>query len=124
MSSDADDHVSSFTVLPMAQTHRVLTTGSAASFLDFRSRLSWIRLSLESEIVTLCDFRSWHTDWVASTSYTGRWVVEFGESTHPGAPVYPESGCGPEPFNIKTEEFVERWEVVYAALNRGKRVIL
>ncbi|KAJ7906450.1 hypothetical protein B0H13DRAFT_1880606 [Mycena leptocephala] len=48
-------------------------------------------------------------------TYTGRWIVEFGESTQPYAPVDPESGCGPEPFNMKTVEFVRTWEVVEAA---------
>ncbi|KAJ7453755.1 hypothetical protein FB451DRAFT_1280731 [Mycena latifolia] len=48
-------------------------------------------------------------------TYTGRWIVEFGESTQPDAPVDPDSGCGPEPFNITTVEFVRTWEVVEAA---------
>ncbi|KAJ7333937.1 hypothetical protein DFH08DRAFT_879805 [Mycena albidolilacea] len=48
-------------------------------------------------------------------TYTGRWIVEFGESTQPDAPVDPNSGCGPEPFNITTVEFVRTWEVVEAA---------
>ncbi|KAJ7111043.1 hypothetical protein C8R44DRAFT_799845 [Mycena epipterygia] len=48
-------------------------------------------------------------------TYTGRWIVEFGESTQPYAPVDPNSGCGPEPFNIKTVEFVRKWKVVEAA---------
>ncbi|KAJ7440992.1 hypothetical protein FB451DRAFT_1299465, partial [Mycena latifolia] len=38
-------------------------------------------------------------------TYTGRWIVEFGESTQPDAP----------PFNITTVEFVRTWEVVEAA---------
>ncbi|KAF8162186.1 hypothetical protein K438DRAFT_1858943 [Mycena galopus ATCC 62051] len=46
---------------------------------------------------------------------TGRWVVEFGQSTQPDAPVDPTSGCGPEPFNSTTVEFVRTWEVVPAA---------
>jgi hypothetical protein len=29
--------------------------------------------------------------------------------------VDPESGCGPEPFDMKTVEFVRTWEVVEAA---------
>ncbi|KAJ7915231.1 hypothetical protein B0H13DRAFT_1872324 [Mycena leptocephala] len=37
-------------------------------------------------------------------TYTGRWIVEFGESTQPYAPVDPESGCGPEPFNMTTRD--------------------
>ncbi|KAJ7028220.1 hypothetical protein C8F04DRAFT_1291378 [Mycena alexandri] len=48
-------------------------------------------------------------------TYTGRWLVEFGESIQPYAPVDPDSGCGPEPFNNKTVEFVRTWEVVEAA---------
>ncbi|KAJ7930931.1 hypothetical protein B0H13DRAFT_2309238 [Mycena leptocephala] len=48
-------------------------------------------------------------------TYTGRWIVKFGESTQPDAPVDPGSGCGPEPFNITTVEFVRTWEVVEAA---------
>ncbi|KAJ7237043.1 hypothetical protein B0H12DRAFT_1238355 [Mycena haematopus] len=47
-------------------------------------------------------------------TYTGRWLVEFGESTQPDAPVNPNSGCGPEPFNSTTVEFVRTWEVVAA----------
>ncbi|KAJ6555405.1 hypothetical protein DFH09DRAFT_1165315 [Mycena vulgaris] len=48
-------------------------------------------------------------------TYTGRWIVEFGQSTQPDAPIDPNSGCGPEPFNITTVEFVRTWEVVEAA---------
>ncbi|KAJ6540719.1 hypothetical protein B0H19DRAFT_1078120 [Mycena capillaripes] len=48
-------------------------------------------------------------------TYTGRWIVEFGESTQPYAPIDPDSGCGPEPFNSKTVEFMRTWEVVEAA---------
>ncbi|KAJ7246957.1 hypothetical protein C8J57DRAFT_1724631 [Mycena rebaudengoi] len=48
-------------------------------------------------------------------TYTGRWIVEFGQSTQPDAPVDPDSGCGPKPFNITTVEFVRTWEVVAAA---------
>ncbi|KAJ7458211.1 hypothetical protein FB451DRAFT_1273928 [Mycena latifolia] len=47
-------------------------------------------------------------------TYTGRWTVEFGQSTHPYAPVDPDTGCGPEPFNSRTVEFVKTWEVVEA----------
>ncbi|KAJ6557548.1 hypothetical protein B0H19DRAFT_1376266 [Mycena capillaripes] len=47
-------------------------------------------------------------------TYSGRWVVQFGQSTQPYAPVDPETGCGPEPFDIKTVEFVKTWEVVEA----------
>ncbi|KAJ7237046.1 hypothetical protein B0H12DRAFT_1238358 [Mycena haematopus] len=47
-------------------------------------------------------------------TYQGRWIVEYGESTRPHAPVDPMSGCGPEPFDSKTVEFVRTWEVVAA----------
>ncbi|KAF7342592.1 Protein disulfide isomerase [Mycena sanguinolenta] len=47
-------------------------------------------------------------------TYTGRWVIEYGQSTRPDAPVGPESGCGPLPFNMTTTEFVRTWEVVAA----------
>ncbi|KAJ7460018.1 hypothetical protein B0H11DRAFT_2058530 [Mycena galericulata] len=48
-------------------------------------------------------------------TYTGRWIVEFGQSTQPDAPVNPATGCGPVPFNVTTVEFVRTWEVVAAA---------
>ncbi|KAJ7747923.1 hypothetical protein DFH07DRAFT_830574 [Mycena maculata] len=48
-------------------------------------------------------------------TYTGRWIVAFGQSTQPDAPVDPATGCGPVPFNITTVEFVRTWEVVAAA---------
>ncbi|KAJ6529806.1 hypothetical protein B0H19DRAFT_1082914 [Mycena capillaripes] len=50
-----------------------------------------------------------------SLSYTGRWVVDYGGSTQPDAPVDPDSGCGPAPFSLTTVEFVKTWEVVEAA---------
>ena len=54
------------------------------------------------------------TSFVLSPRYTGRWNVEFGQSTQPDAPIDPSSGCGPEPFDIMTVEFVRTWEVVPA----------
>ncbi|KAJ6479004.1 hypothetical protein C8R45DRAFT_1216358 [Mycena sanguinolenta] len=47
-------------------------------------------------------------------TYTGRWVIEYGQSTDPDAPTDPESGCGPLPFNMTNTEFVRTWEVVAA----------
>ncbi|KAF7340567.1 hypothetical protein MSAN_02128200 [Mycena sanguinolenta] len=47
-------------------------------------------------------------------TYTGRWVVEFGQSTDPDAPVDPKTGCGPLPFTTNGVEFVRTWEVVAA----------
>ncbi|KAF8148951.1 hypothetical protein K438DRAFT_1866687 [Mycena galopus ATCC 62051] len=48
-------------------------------------------------------------------TYTGRWIVEFGQSTRPDAGVDPTTGCGPVPFNLTTVEFTRTWEVVAAA---------
>ncbi|KAJ7196244.1 hypothetical protein GGX14DRAFT_473830, partial [Mycena pura] len=64
-----------------------------------------------------CGFTAGSAGWAFLDSsvigtYTGRWNVEFGQSTQPDAPVDPRSGCGPEPFNITTMEFVRTWEVV------------
>ncbi|KAJ7276605.1 hypothetical protein C8J57DRAFT_1466103 [Mycena rebaudengoi] len=48
-------------------------------------------------------------------TYKARWIVEFGQSTQPDAPVDPNSGCGPEPFDSTTVDSFERyWEVVEA----------
>ncbi|KAJ7275694.1 hypothetical protein C8J57DRAFT_1589762 [Mycena rebaudengoi] len=47
-------------------------------------------------------------------TYNARWIVEFGQSTQPYAPVDPNSGCGPEPFDSTTVEFERSWEVVEA----------
>ncbi|KAF7340575.1 hypothetical protein MSAN_02129000 [Mycena sanguinolenta] len=47
-------------------------------------------------------------------TYLGRWIVEYGQSTQPDAPVDPNSGCGPDPFNMTTVEFTRTWEVVAA----------
>ncbi|KAJ6452475.1 hypothetical protein C8R45DRAFT_1083404 [Mycena sanguinolenta] len=47
-------------------------------------------------------------------TYYGRWMVDFGQSTQPDAPVDPTSGCGPLPFNITTVEFSRTWEVAAA----------
>ncbi|KAJ6494195.1 hypothetical protein C8R45DRAFT_987555 [Mycena sanguinolenta] len=47
-------------------------------------------------------------------TYAGRWLVEYGQSTQPDAPVDPDSGCGPLPFTNMTKEFVRTWEVVPA----------
>ncbi|KAJ6451901.1 hypothetical protein C8R45DRAFT_945935 [Mycena sanguinolenta] len=38
-------------------------------------------------------------------TYTGRWVIEYGQSTQPDAPVDPDSGCGPLPFTTMNKEF-------------------
>ncbi|KAJ7275714.1 hypothetical protein C8J57DRAFT_1311491 [Mycena rebaudengoi] len=46
-------------------------------------------------------------------TYKGRWVVEFGQSTQPDAPVR-DGGCGPDPFDSTTVEFERSWEVVAA----------
>jgi hypothetical protein len=50
---------------------------------------------------------------ISSTRYKGRWVVEFGQSTQPDAPVR-DGGCGPDPFDSTTVEFERSWEVVAA----------
>ncbi|KAJ7275686.1 hypothetical protein C8J57DRAFT_1223848 [Mycena rebaudengoi] len=47
-------------------------------------------------------------------TYKARWNVEFGQSTQPDAPIDPDSGCGPLPFDSTTVEFVRYWEVVEA----------
>ncbi|KAJ7617338.1 hypothetical protein FB45DRAFT_1034630 [Roridomyces roridus] len=47
-------------------------------------------------------------------TYKGRWTVEFGTSADPSAPVDPQSGCGPQPFDIQFKEFKRTWEVVPA----------
>ncbi|KAJ7244106.1 hypothetical protein C8J57DRAFT_1525377 [Mycena rebaudengoi] len=47
-------------------------------------------------------------------TYKERWLVEFGQSTQPDAPIDPNSGCGPEPFDSTTVEFERYWEVVAA----------
>ncbi|KAJ7275826.1 hypothetical protein C8J57DRAFT_1505131 [Mycena rebaudengoi] len=47
-------------------------------------------------------------------TYKARWSVEFGKSTQSDAPVDPNSGCGPEPFDSTTVEFERFWEVVEA----------
>lgn len=46
--------------------------------------------------------------------YEGRWNVEFGESSNPDAPVDPDTGCGPEPFDLRTVVFKRKWQVVAA----------
>ncbi|KAJ7244095.1 hypothetical protein C8J57DRAFT_1556100 [Mycena rebaudengoi] len=46
-------------------------------------------------------------------TYKGRWVVKFGQSTQPDAPVS-EHGCGPLPFDNTGVEFERSWEVVAA----------
>ncbi|KAJ7605204.1 hypothetical protein FB45DRAFT_1042652 [Roridomyces roridus] len=43
-----------------------------------------------------------------------RWVVNFGSSADTTAPLDPTTGCGPQPFDIQTAEFVATWEVVPA----------
>ncbi|KAJ7261875.1 hypothetical protein C8J57DRAFT_459537 [Mycena rebaudengoi] len=48
-------------------------------------------------------------------TYEARWIVEFGQSIEPDAPIDPDSGCGAEAFNITTVEFERTWEVVKAA---------
>ncbi|KAJ6452442.1 hypothetical protein C8R45DRAFT_1040662 [Mycena sanguinolenta] len=51
---------------------------------------------------------------LTESRYTGRWVVEFGQSTDPDAPIDPKTGCGPLPFTTGGVEFVRTWEVVAA----------
>ncbi|KAJ6452506.1 hypothetical protein C8R45DRAFT_945735 [Mycena sanguinolenta] len=63
---------------------------------------------IDSSVLGTCALSIW------STRYTGRWVIEYGESTQPDAPIDPTSGCGPLPFNLTTVEFVRTWEVVGA----------
>ncbi|KAJ7196250.1 hypothetical protein GGX14DRAFT_575070 [Mycena pura] len=70
--------------------------------------------------IGFCAFNAGSASWAFVDSsvigtYTGRWNVEFGQSTQPDAPIDPDTGCGPEPFNITTMEFVRTWEVVPAA---------
>jgi hypothetical protein len=50
---------------------------------------------------------------ISLTRYNARWVVEFGHSTQPDAPVR-DGGCGPDPFDSTTVEFERSWEVVAA----------
>jgi hypothetical protein len=51
---------------------------------------------------------------ISLTRYKARWSVEFGQSSQPDAPVNPDSGCGPVPFDTTTVEFERSWEVVAA----------
>jgi hypothetical protein len=55
------------------------------------------------------------TDFIVLSRYKARWIVEFGQSIEPDAPIDPDSGCGAEAFNITTVEFERTWEVVKAA---------
>jgi hypothetical protein len=63
-------------------------------------------------LVSLLALYTGHT--TSSTRYKARWSVEFGKSTQSDAPVDPNSGCGPEPFDSTTVEFERFWEVVEA----------
>ncbi|KAJ7196278.1 hypothetical protein GGX14DRAFT_575093 [Mycena pura] len=94
--------------------------GSALAVAMFYTAPGDVERRIFRLVTGLCGFATGSSsrafvDASAIGTYTGRWKVEFGQSTQPDAPVDPRSGCGPEPFNITTMEFVRTWEVVPAA---------